>query len=321
MRTAEDGATEHTASTIAAQLDAAIGETDWSALPPGTERDRIAAPSGELARISLGPTDGERIILVPGMTGSKEDFILMMPLLATAGYRVESFDLAGQYESAAAGPERLDPPERRYTLELFTNDLRAALQTGDAPAHVLGYSFAGTVAANLAAAQPELFASLTLLSAPPIVGQSLRGFKKIGWLSDAIPGRSLGLPFVAALRYNVHGAPADRAVFVRARLELTRQSSVGDMLALMKRIPDVAPALRASALPILVTAGTGDVWHARAHLAYAERLGARALILPTGHSPCETAPHQLTHAMLELMRGGPEPRGDAGDPGPAAAAV
>jgi len=69
---------------------------DWSAHPPGTERDWIAAPSGHLARISLGPSDGERVVLVPGVTGSKEDFILMMPLLAAAGYRVEAFDMAGR---------------------------------------------------------------------------------------------------------------------------------------------------------------------------------------------------------------------------------
>lgn len=287
----------------AARLDAALGEIDWWTLPAGTERDRVAAPSGKLARISLGPADGERIILVPGLTGSKEDFILMMPLLAAAGYRVESYDMAGQYESAAAGPEHLHPPRNRYTLELFTDDLLAVLASAPGPAHVLGYSFAGTVAAVAAVEHPELFASLTLLSAPPLAGQALRGFKKIGLLSHLIPGRALGTPFVAALRRNVHRAPADRAVFVRARLELTRASSVGDILALMKRTPDCAAALRDTRIPLLVATGTGDVWPVRAHLAFAERLGARSLVLTTGHSPCETTPHQLTEAIVDLIRG------------------
>jgi len=291
----------------AQHLDSALGEIDWGAVPTGTERDRVAAPSGELARISLGPRDGERILLVPGVTGSKEDFILMMPLLAKAGYRVESYDMAGQYESAAAGPENLDPPSDRYSLELFTDDLLAVLDArpdGGAagPVHVLGYSFAGTVASVVAVEHPGLVSSLTLLSAPPVSGQSLRRFKRVGWLSQAVPGRALGTPFVAALRYNVHRAPAHRAVFVKARLELTRPSSVGDILALMKRIPDYAEALRATGIPLLVAAGTGDVWPAEAHRAFAERLGAESLILPTGHSPCETAPHQLTEAMLRLMR-------------------
>ena len=65
-------------------LDAAIPDLDWRAFPPGTERTEFAAPSGPLARVALGPVDGPRVVLVPGATGSKEDFVLMMPLLASA---------------------------------------------------------------------------------------------------------------------------------------------------------------------------------------------------------------------------------------------
>lgn len=289
-------------SADAARLDAALTAIDWSVLPDGSERDTVAAPSGRLARVSLGPAGGERVVLVPGMTGSKEDFVLMMPLLAAAGYRVEAIDLAGQYESAAAGPENLDPPQPHYTLDLFVDDLIAVLDGGRAPAHVLGYSFAGTVTAAAATRHPELFSTLTLLSAPPLPGQSLRGFKVLGPFSGLVPGRALGPLFIAAVGRNVHRAPADRARFVTARFAHTRHSSVGDIMTLMKRTPDLAPALRAAGIPMLVATGTGDVWSADAHRAHAERLGARVLVLPTGHSPCETAPHQLTEAMLALMR-------------------
>ncbi len=44
------------------------------------------------------------MLLAPGVSGSKEDFVLVAPVLAAAGYYVQSYDLAGQYESAAAGP-------------------------------------------------------------------------------------------------------------------------------------------------------------------------------------------------------------------------
>ena len=57
--------------------------------------------------------------------------MLMMPLFAAAGYRVESFDLAGQYESARAGPWNLDPPRQRYDERLFLDDLLAVLDDGD----------------------------------------------------------------------------------------------------------------------------------------------------------------------------------------------
>ncbi|MDL9981525.1 alpha/beta fold hydrolase [Microbacterium sp. ASV49] len=287
----------------AVRMDDALGPIDWSAWPAEAERWTVDAPSGPLAAVGMGDVQAPRILLVPGMTGSKEDFLLMMPLLAAAGYRVESFDLAGQYESYPAGPENLDPPQAHYRLELFAADLRAVLATGTTPAHVLGYSFAGTVAIEVAVGRPELFASLTLMSAPPLHGQALRGFKLLGPVSHCVPGRALGPPFIAALRYNVHGAPADRARFVTARLDLTRPSSVGDMLLLMKQTPDRDAVLRATGIPLLVVSGAHDVWVDGTHEAYADRIGARLVLIDTGHSPCETAPHQVTRAMLELIEG------------------
>lgn len=286
----------------AQRRDAALRPIDWSILPPGSERDEVPVPSGRLARVSLGPLNGERVVLVPGASGSKEDFVLMLPLLAAAGYRVEAFDMAGQYESWEAGPENLDPPQRRYTLELFVDDLLALLGGGRTPAHVLGYSFAGIVAAAAAMQRPELFASLTLLSAPPLAGQALRGFKKLGPLSPFVSGRALGPVFITALRLNVHRAPHDRATFVTSRFDYTRASSIGDILGLLKRVPDLAESLRATGVPLLVVIGGRDLWHTEAHRVFAERLGARLLVLSTGHSPCETAPHQLTEAMLGLLR-------------------
>ncbi|MDL5351842.1 alpha/beta hydrolase [Microbacterium sp. zg-YB36] len=292
-----DGEAQGIASR-AAQFDAALGPIDWSLLPPDVQRDRVTAPSGALARISMGPVDGQRVVLVPGVTGSKEDFIRMMPMLAAAGYRVESFDMAGQYESYTAGPENLVPPQRRYTLELFVDDLLAVLATGATPAHVLGYSFAGTVVAATAVAHPELFSSITLLSAPPIAGQALRAFKILGPVSGPIPARTAARLMMWGVRNNVHRGPQDRAVFVRARFALTRTSSVEDIFWLMKHTPDLADALRALGLPILVVTGTGDVWPVAAHQAYAARLNAVLRVIDTGHSPCESAPHQLTEAML-----------------------
>lgn len=282
----------------AARLDAALEPIDWSVLPPGVERDTVTAPSGDLARITAGPVDGPRIVLVPGVTGSKEDFIRMMPLLATAGYRVESFDMAGQYESHAAGPENLHPPQRHYTLQLFVDDLLAVLATGATPAHVLGYSFAGTVVSATVVAHPELFASVTLLSAPPLSGQVLRAFKILGPLSGPVPARTEARLMMWGVRNNLHHGPRDRAVFVRARFALTRRASVEDIFWLMKHTPDLADAMRALGLPVLVVTGTGDVWPVEAHRAFAERLGADIVIIDTGHSPCESAPYQLTEAML-----------------------
>ena len=72
----------------------------------------------------------------------------------------------------------------------------------------------------------------------------------------------------------------------------------------MRRVPDVRDAVAASGVPILVATGDHDLWPTHLHAANAERLGARLAVYRTGHSPCETAPHQLGRDMVALFRAG-----------------
>ena len=283
-------------------LDAAIGDVrDWRAFPRGTERTMFRAPSGELARVAYGPPAGRRVVLVPGATGSKEDFVLMLPLLAAAGYRVESFDLAGQYESADAGPWHFDPPRARYDERLFLDDLLAVLDDGPGRAHVLGYSFAGTLAELALLERPDRFASLTLLSAPPVPGQAFRSIKRIGALAPFTTARvSAGL-MLWGIRSNLNKVSPGRIAFVRERFALTRRESVDDIIGLMMHTPDLRAELAASPVPKLVAVGEHDLWSRELHQGFAHRIGARLAVYLTGHSPCETAPHQLVRDMLALF--------------------
>lgn len=284
-----------------AQRDAELGQIRWGAPMEGVSWDEVAAPSGKLARITTGPPTGSRVLLVPGATGSKEDFMLMMPLLAAAGYRVESFDMAGQFESAEAGPENLRPPERGYRMGLFTDDLIAVLATGPTPTHVLGYSFAGTVAATVAIERPELVSTLTLLSAPPMSGRTFRGLKIVGPIAGLANGTVAAAVMIWGIRLNLNRVDRSRRDFVRKRLRLTRRSSIDDILGLMVRTADQRDALRRTGLPMLVAIGTGDLWPTERHREFAEAIGAEFVAYPTGHSPCETTPHQLVADMLELF--------------------
>jgi pimeloyl-ACP methyl ester carboxylesterase len=283
----------------ALEKDRAIPDLDWRVFPEGTERDVFPAPSGGLARLSLGRPARGRVVLLPGVTGSKEDFTLMFPLIADAGYRVESFDLAGQYESAGAGPEHLKPPRARYDYRLYLDDLFAVLDSGPTPAHVLGYSFAGLVAQIALAERPELFASLTLLSTPPAYGQVFRGVKRIGWLSNHLtPHQAAGL-LIWGVSNNLNKVPPQRFSFVKSRFDLTRRTSVDDIARAAMKTPDVTAAVRAAGIPKLVAVGAHDLWPTEQHAAYADLIGADLAVYQTGHSPCETAPHQLVRDMLE----------------------
>ncbi|GAA1696630.1 alpha/beta hydrolase [Microbacterium sediminicola] len=285
----------------ARERDRAIPDLDWTLLPPRARRDVVRAPSGDLARISLGEAGAPRVVLVPGVTGSKEDFVLMLPLLAAAGYRVESYDIAGQYESAAAGPENLEPPRAAYDYRLFIDDLVTVLEDGAAPAHVLGYSFAGMVAQQTAVRHPHLFASLTLLSTPPAVGQVFAGVKRIGRFSHLASGRTGAGLMLWGVRNNLNKVPPRRLEFVRARFAHTRRRSVDEIVGLMMRMPDVTAEVRALEIPKLVATGAHDLWPVAQYEQYAARIGAGVAVYETGHSPCETAPHQLVRDMLALF--------------------
>jgi pimeloyl-ACP methyl ester carboxylesterase len=281
-------------------LDSALRDLDWMALPNGVTTRRIRVPSGSLAAIEAGTPGDPRIVLVPGVTGSKEDFVLMLPILASSGFHVLAYDMAGQYESHDAGPENLVPPVRHYDHALFVDDLLAVLESTPGPAHVLGYSFAGTVAQLGLALRPELFLSLTLLSAPPQPGQGFRGVKRIGPFSGLASG-SVGAAFMIwGLRMNVVRVPPLRAAFVRHRLRFTRRRSVSDIIALMKRAPDLDGVIAASTIPKLVAVGEHDLWPVQLHSAFAASIGATLAVYQTGHSPCETSPHQLVRDLLAL---------------------
>lgn len=285
----------------AERKDAALGDIDWSVLPAGSVTSTFAAPSGNLAFVSMGDADAERVVLVPGVTGSKEDFTLMLPDLAAAGYLVQSFDLAGQYESAAAGPETHGSGSKHYDYELFVADLIAVLEQGRRPAHVLGYSFAGTLVQIAMVRRPDLFASVSLLSTPPQPGQAFRSVKRIGWLSPRAGGRVGAALMIWGIRRNVVPASPGRLRFVKHRLAYTRRSSVRDVITLMKRTPNLRSELAASPIPKLIAVGVHDLWPLALHQEFAAAIGAQLSVYSTGHGPCETAPNQLNRDLLALF--------------------
>ncbi|WBM81604.1 alpha/beta hydrolase [Cryobacterium breve] len=279
-----------------AALDRTLNDRDWTVLPPGARAFRFEVPSGSLAALAWGEPGHPRVLLVPGATGSKEDFVLLAPLLADAGYFVESYDLAGQFESAGAGPEAGES----FDYRLFTADLVAVLEAGTTPVHVLGYSFAGIVAEIALVEHPGLFASLVLLGAPPLTGQTFRGVRWIGPLSWLLPAHTIASLLMWGLVTNRNQAPPGRLHLVRLRFEYTIRRSVDEIMQLMKNAPDLQQDLARTPVPLLVAVGERDLWPLGLHHAFATRIGAQLCVYRTGHSPCETTPHQLARDLLAL---------------------
>ncbi|NUT70977.1 alpha/beta fold hydrolase [Pseudarthrobacter sp. C4D7] len=285
----------------AALLDAGLGDVDWSVPPPGAVRFGIDVPSGTLAAMALGNPADPGVVLVPGATGSKEDFSLMMPDLAEAGYYALTYDLAGQYQSAGAGPENLVPPRRHYDYQLFVDDFLAALESTTTPAHVVAYSFAGIIAQMAYVQRPQLFRSITLLGCPPEPGQSFRGVSRIGRFSTWVNGRAGAALLIWGIRSGrVAHVPPGRQRFVNYRFRFTRRASVRDIYTLMQNVPDLRAALADAPLPKFVAVGEHDLWPLRLHRLFAQAIGARLGVYRGGHSPCETSPHEFSRDLLVL---------------------
>lgn len=280
----------------AERLDREVTDIDWTLPAEGAVASRFDAPSGELAVVSLGHPADPRVLLAPGVSGSKEDFVLVAPLLADAGYYVQSYDLAGQYESAAAGPAA----GKHYDYELFRDDMIALLEDGE-PAHLLGYSFAGTVAQLVTVERPELVRSLTLLAAPPEPGNGFRGVRGLGPFTWMATGRVGAALMRWGIVTNKNHVPPQRLEFVRRRFELTSMASMADIIVLMKHAPELRARLAAIEIPKLVAVGSHDLWPTELHADLAHRIGAELAVYKTGHSPCETTPHALARDMIALF--------------------
>ena len=112
-------------------------------LPDGARRATVATARGEFAVLdavpAAGPCELGTALLVPGYTGSKEDFIAILGQLAAAGRRVIAVDQRGQYQTAGPDdPDAYDPRELGADI--------TALFEATKGTHLLGHSFGGLVA-------------------------------------------------------------------------------------------------------------------------------------------------------------------------------
>jgi pimeloyl-ACP methyl ester carboxylesterase len=268
-------------------------------LPKGVRAVRIRTDRSEFAALQAGGT-GPRVLLVPGWTGSKEDFVAVLAPLADAGYRVVAIDQRGQFESAGSAREG------DYTLEALTLDLISLIDQIGRPVHVVGHSFGGLVARRAAIAEPAAIASLTLLCSGPGPTRA-DSHALLRALADAIPAIGLPAAWEAKRTYErSQGAvdpPPEIERFMQTRFLANHPLSIRAMTMHLTTAEDVVDALGKSGVPVLVAFGVDDDgWPVDEQQAMADRLGAAiAVIDEAGHSPAAEQPARTAAVLARFF--------------------
>ena len=239
------------------------------------------------------------MLLVPGFTGSKEDFIAVLAPLAAAGHHVVAIDQRGQYESPG------DDEPSSYDVKALAEDVLAVVRHLGAPVHLVGHSFGGLVARAAALAEPAALRSLTLLSSGPgaIPHPAASNLELI---SQALPLLDLESIWAAKRQLEAEAGaeppPPHIEDFLHRRF--VANSPVG-LLRLAEQLlsaEDQVDELAALDLPLLVAFGPDDdAWPPSAQEEMARRLGARVTVVHgAGHSPAADRPAETAAALVEF---------------------
>ena len=270
----------------------------------------VPSPAGELSGLLTGPSapalvDGtpaisavsapgaagrSRALLVPGHTGSKEDYAPVLPFLGDAGWDVLAYSQRGQGGSAA--PAGLGA----YGMSDFVGDLVSIAEawagtTGRV--HLVGHSFGGIVARAAVVKRPDLFASVTLFCS----GRAVYDWMNTMPILDPLPTGPGARERVLQTYFpnmNIDEPGVGWAEFQRIRaLDTASENLVGIARILSQLRPDT-PALAATGVPVHVLYGDQDeIWPPSWYAEEAADLGARESIIRGGtHSPQLQFPRQ-----------------------------
>ncbi len=264
-------------------------------LPPGVEVARIHAEGIDFAA-HVARVDKPRghVLLVPGWTGSKEDFTQVLPLLAAAGFDATAYDQRGQYETVGK-------PQDDFTLTGFARDaIAVAAAASPAPSHLLGHSFGGLVAQRAAVDRPKAWLTLGLLgTGPGALGESPQ--RPLQMLVQALG--KVPLLQIHELREQGVRRPAQITRFLAKRFTSNSVPSLRAITQLLLDAPDIIDQVHALDLPVWVGRGQDDdAWGHDVQASMAERLGTTVhVIAESAHSPGVENPQGLADAWLPFL--------------------
>ncbi|MFF0504539.1 alpha/beta fold hydrolase [Streptomyces fimicarius] len=276
--------------------------------PPPCARARVLRTErGDFAVLDAVPRTPARAtaLLLPGYTGSKEDFVALLEPLTDAGYRVVAVDGRGQYESQ--GTDR----QESYAQGELARDVlaqAAALDgVGDGKPHLLGHSLGGQIARAAVLLDAAPFRSLTLMSSGPAEVVAAQR-DKVKMLSDALAVLSMDEVWQAMQALDPpQDADTGDGADLRRRWLAHNPAQLIATGAQLAAEPDRVDELAAVGLPVHVLSGErDDVWPVELFDSMARRLGARrTTIAGAEHSPNTARPQETAKALAAFWDGLP----------------
>jgi pimeloyl-ACP methyl ester carboxylesterase len=282
-------------------------------LPDGVRPARVNTSRGTFAALEAVPVSGvcerDPALLVPGYTGSKEDFLAVLGQLADHGRQVFAIDMRGQYETPGADD---------YSPAALAADVAAVIQATGA-SHLLGHSYGGLVTreALLRTRSQDDIGSFTLMSSGPSAltgprAEELRLMLTALGVADgsSLPDREALSAGIAGLwreylepQAAADGIPAEIVAFLGRRMLGNDPFGLVQMARHLLSAPDRTSELaRLDRFGMLVIYGEDDnSWSPDAQEAMARRLGARRICIPgASHSPAVEAPATTAIALTRF---------------------
>ncbi|WP_329553035.1 alpha/beta fold hydrolase [Streptomyces sp. NBC_00696] len=277
--------------------------------PPGARAYPLRTARGDFAVVDSPVGDGVEAkgvaLLLPGFTGSKEDFNPLHEAFGVRGYRTVAVDGRGQYESD--GPVE---DESAYAQDELARDVLALAEALGGPVHLLGHSFGGQVARAAVLLDRTPFVSLTLMSSGP-AQISASQQERVKLLRDALAVMSMAevwdaIQAMEAPEETETGGALDEGLDDRS--DLRRRwlgTKPAQLLAAGRQLcgePDRVAELAAVPLPFHVLSGSrDDTWPVPLLDDMAVRLKARRTVIAQAeHSPNTDQPAATAKAIADF---------------------
>ncbi|WBO64016.1 alpha/beta fold hydrolase [Streptomyces camelliae] len=276
--------------------------------PPGARAYALRTARGEFAVVDAPVADGVEprgvALLLPGFTGSKEDFNPLHVPLARRGYRTVAVDGRGQFESD--GPES---DESAYAQTELALDVLAQVEAVGAPVHLLGHSLGGQISRAAVLLDHAPFVSLTLMaSGPAQISESQQ--QRVKLLRDALAVMDMAQVWEAIQAMETPEETETAALDggLDDRDDLRRRwlgTKPAQLIVTGRQLctePDRIAELAAVPLPFHVLSGDrDDTWPLPLLDDMAVRLGARrTAIADAEHSPNTDRPLATAEALADF---------------------